>query len=64
MRKRRFYILIVIAVVAAIVCWYIGTGAVIALLMLLALAAIFRFFARVYPANRAKEDAAEREDSF
>jgi hypothetical protein len=64
MRKRRVYFLIAIAAVAAIVCWYIGTGAVIALLMLLALAAIFRFFARVYPASRVKEDAAERDDSF
>jgi hypothetical protein len=64
MRKRRVYFLIVIAAAAAVGCWYIGTAAAIALLMLLALFAIFRFFTRVYPANRVKEDAAERKDSF
>jgi len=63
-RSKRLVWFLAIAVVAAFVCWIIGTGAVLAFLMLLGLWVIIAFFARVYPSNRAREDQAEREDSF
>jgi hypothetical protein len=63
MSKRRKYILVLI-ILAAIACWLAGAGAVLALLCLLGLAAIILLFARLYPSNRAKEDQAERDDSF